>query len=90
MNKKLLYIAVILMIAVLFIGASVHSFAQTPEIIEEDELVVYYDTTIKEVVGVEPMSPSLWMLPEGEHMVITHDGVPMTVLAENGSWQYIQ
>lgn len=89
MNKKLLFVVAIIFVATLFVGAAVNSYAKTSDD-QEAERVVFYDETINEVVGIQPEAPSLWMLPEGEHEVITHDGSTMTVLAENGSWRYIQ
>ena len=89
MKNILAYILVIVLVcALLFVLYKIDLFAFNVE--KEEEGILFYDATIVEVIGVEEIAPNTWMLPSGEHRVVTINGETLTVQASNGSWQYIQ
>lgn len=89
MKNTLVYVLAVVMVAVLLLGFKVQPFAKE-DVMNEEEGILFYDETVVEVIGVEEIAPFTWILPSGEHDVITIDGSRLTVEASNGSWQYIQ
>ena len=87
MKNTLVFVLAVVIVYVLF--GSIYPSAIN-DVKNEEKGILFYDETVVEVVGVEEIAPFTWMLPSGEHTVVTIDGSTFTVYASNGSWQYIQ
>ena len=89
MKNTLVYVLAVAMVCVLLLGFTINPFA-IENVENEEEGILFYDESVVEVIGVEEIAPFTWILPSGEHSVVTIDGSTLTVQASNGSWQYIQ
>lgn len=83
--RKLVSAALVVVVVIVML---LNIAAIYPDAHEKD--TIFYDETVREVVGIEAEASSLWMLSDGEYQIVTHDGECLTVLVANGSWQYIQ